>query len=149
MVSDNPFVQKLGPDAGPFDEYDDIPAEDKEKYPLQQVSLRFTSPEKLTYLDHPVRYLAFNVNDDHKVTALLLFLDEHSTMLGDLEEAFGPADLLVDLDGEGQSSAGPQALQFKSYTWVKAQYTMSFSLYNHGSDKNPDLKSRIWIMDRG
>lgn len=146
MDSANPFVQVLGPDDGPFENYDEVSSEDNAIYALQGLSLKFNEPEKLTYLNRPARFIAFDINEENKVVTLLIFLDD-TEMLTVLKEKFGEPDLNFEMDGQAQFTDGDTGpISYTSYTWFSSPYMLTFSLFPLAGENG--LKSRILIRNR-
>lgn len=147
MRSDNPFIQRIHSAPEELDNYEPIGEVDIEHYYLRGQNFKFTNPEKFVFIDIPILYFAIEIDDDLNVKSMLLYLDNHETMLDTLVSAFGPSDLSFNLEAQVNYQSGSEKNSYISNTWIREKYRMTFTILPLKKDfDDPHLVSQIYIQ---
>lgn len=119
MESTNPFIQRIHAEPRHLKNYEPISGDDAEKYPLRGQNFKFTQPEKFAFIDLPVEFIAMEVDEQQEVKSMLLYLDQHETILETLKTAYGSPAISMNIAGQAEyTSGGSQQETYTSHTWA-------------------------------
>ena len=129
MESTNPFIQRIHAEPRHLKHYEPITGDDAEKYPLRGQNFKFTRPEKFAFIDLPVEFIAMEVDDQQQVKSMLLYLDQHETILETLTTAYGSPSISMNMEGKVEyTSGGSQQETYTSQTWVLDGHRLTLTI---------------------
>ncbi|WPP49852.1 hypothetical protein [Catalinimonas niigatensis] len=147
MESDNPFIQRIHVDEEELENYEEISQQDAEKYRLRGQTIKFSHPEKFSFIDYAIEFIAMEIDEEMQVKSILLYLNDYETLQEILPIAFGPADLSIDIAGQADYDSGTEPQSYTSHTWKIENYSMTFSLCPVKEDESEqkNLKAQLYI----
>lgn len=147
MESRNPFIQRIHAASKHIDSYEPITAEDAKRYPLRGQNFKFTRPEKFSFIDMPVEFIAMEVDEEQRVKSMLLYLDQHETMQSTLTIAYGTPALTLDIEGTTEDASGEtQDQTHTSHTWMLHGYRLTLTVLPLRTGQTETvMKAQIYI----